>query len=316
VINEEGFTAHLKTKHLMLWKDADKKLLLRAKSRGEKHITLLKISGLMMPGESMLPPIKLPIPFIGGERAGDVTVVRQIRAAMRDKQSAALVLFIDSGGGAVVSAEAMTSALEQVAKDRPLVVFMNGVAASGGYYVATPARWIVAQPGTITGSIGVITAKAIMGGLRDKLQVHTMEFTRGANADIFSDAAPFSETQRAQMRDTVVSIYDQFVERVAKSRSLSAEAVDAVSGGRVWTGAQALDHHLIDQLGDLQVALAKARELAHLPDDTPVALVAGKSKPLVPQVASDPAAALNYALDNTRELASGRAQVVTPIWWK
>ena len=316
VINEEGFAAHLNTKHLMLWKDADKKLLLRAKSRSEKHITILKISGLMMPGESAQPPIKLPIPFIGGARAGDVTVVRQIRAAMRDKQSAALVLFIDSGGGAVVSAEAMTASLEELAKTRPLVVYMNGVAASGGYYVATPARWIVAQPGTITGSIGVITAKAVMGGLRDKLHVNALEFTRGANATIFSDSAPFSEAQRTQMRATVVAIYDQFVARVAKSRQLSTVAVDAVSGGRVWTGAQALDHHLIDQLGDLQAALAKARELAHLPDDTPITLVSGKGKPLVPQVASDPAAALNYALDNTRELASGRAQVITPIWWE
>ena len=316
VLNEEGFAARLKSKHLILWKDADKKLLLRAKSRSEKHITLLKISGLMMPGESSQPPIDLPIPFIGGERAGDVTVVRQIRAAIRDKNSAAVVLFIDSGGGAVVSAEAMTSALEQLAKKCPLVVFMNGVAASGGYYVATPARWIVAQPGTITGSIGVITAKAITGGLRDKLHVNTIEFTRGANADIFSDSAPFSEPQRARMRTSIETVYQQFVGRVANSRSMSAEAVDAVSGGRVWTGVQALDHHLIDQLGDLHTALAKARELASLPDDTPIALVTGKAKALAPQVAVDPAAALNYARDNTRALVNGAAQVIMPIWWK
>ncbi|MBI1257566.1 MAG: signal peptide peptidase SppA [Chloroflexi bacterium] len=316
VINEEGFAAHLKTKHLLLWKDADKKLLLRSKASGEKHITLLKISGLMMPGESMQPPIDLPIPFIGGERAGDVTVVRQVRSVMRDKQSAAVVLFIDSGGGAVVAAEAMTSALEELAKDRPLVVFMNGVAASGGYYVATPARWIVAQPGTITGSIGVITAKAVAGGLREKFHVNTLEFLRGANADIFSDAAPFSEPQRAQMRRTVEATYQQFIERVARSRKLSVEAVDQVGGGRVWTGTQALDHHLVDQLGDLHAAIAKARELAHLPDAAPVALVSAKTKPLVPQVASDPAAALNYVLDHTRELASGRAQVITPIQWR
>ena len=221
VLNEEGFAAHLKTKHLLLWKDADKKLLLRARSRAEKHITVLKISGLMMPGESMQPPVSLPIPFIGGERAGDVTVVRQIRSVMRDRHSAAVVVFIDSGGGAVVSAEAMTSALEELAKTRPLIVFMNGVAASGGYYVATPARWIVAQPGTITGSIGVITAKAITGGLREKFHVNTLEFLRGANASIFSDTIPFSETQRAQMRVSVETVYQQFIARVAKSRSIS-----------------------------------------------------------------------------------------------
>ncbi len=316
VLNEEGFAEHLKTKHLVLWKDATRRLLIRRQPRGEKHVALLTITGMMTPGESMEPPIDLPIPFVGGERAGDQTVVRQVRALMKDESAAAVVLYIDSGGGAVVAAEAMTSALEQLAQQRPLVVYMNAVAGSGGYYVATPARWIVAQPGTITGSIGVITAKAVAGSLREKLHVHTVEFTRGANADIYGDDAPFSETQRAQMRTTVETIYRQFVERVSRSRHMSAEAVDAVGGGRVWTGEQALERGLVDQLGDLRAALAKARELANLPDDAPVALVQGKAKPLPPQLAVDPAAALRYALDNARALANGTAQVIMPIEWK
>jgi protease-4 len=270
----------------------------------------------MTPGESMSPPVDLPIPFVGGERAGDQTIVRQVRALMKDERAAAVVLFIDSGGGAVVAAEAMTSALDELAKTRPLVVYMNAVAASGGYYVATPARWIVAQPGTITGSIGVITAKPITGGLREKLHVNALAFTRGANADLYSDDAPFSEAQRAQVRASIESTYRQFVARVAASRRMSAEAVDAVSGGRVWTGEQALAHGLVDQLGDLRAALAKARELASLPDDAPVALVGGKAKPLPPQLAADPAAALRYPLDNARALVNGTAQVIMPIWWK
>jgi protease-4 len=318
VLNEEGFAAHLKTKptYIVLWKDADKKLLRHLKPRGEKHISLIKISGLMMPGESAQPPVDLPIPFIGGERAGDVTVVRQVRSIMRDKQAAAVVLLIDSGGGAVVAAEAMTSALEELAKSRPLVVYMNGVAASGGYYVATPARWIVAQPGTITGSIGVITAKPVTGGLREKFHVNTLEFLRGANAGNFSDLAPFSESQRAQMRRTVEVIYQQFIGRVAASRKISTEAVDAVGGGRVWTGQQALDHHLIDQLGDVQAALAKARELASLNDDVPIKVVQGKTKALPPQLAVEPAAALKYALENARLVASGTAQMLSPVEWR
>ncbi len=236
-----------------------------------------------------------------------------MRALAKNKSAAAVVLFIDSGGGAVVAAEAMTSALQALAKTRPLIVFMNGVAASGGYYIATPARWIVAQPGTITGSIGVITAKPVAGGLRDKLSIHTLEFTRGANADIFSDSAPFSEAQRAQMRASIEHIYQRFIGLVADSRKLTVEAVDAVGGGRVWTGEQALAHKLIDQVGDLQAALAKARELAQLPADAPVALVAGKSKPLPP--VADPAAALRYPHENARALLNGAAQVLMPLEW-
>lgn len=315
VLNEEGLAEHLSTKHIALWKDADRKLLLRKKPRGAKHVAILKISGLMLPGESGTPPIPVPIPFIGGERAGDLTVVRQVRALMRDAGLAAVVLFVDSGGGSVVAAEAMTSALDELAKKVPLVVYMNSVAASGGYFVATPARRIVAQPGTITGSIGVITAKPITGGLRDRLRVNTVEFTRGANASIFSDSEPFSEAQRATMRHVVESIYAQFVARVAASRDMSTEAVDAVGGGRVWTGEQALANGLVDQLGDVWAALAQARALASLPDDAPIRL-AGKGKPLPPQIAVDPAAALTYAYDNARALVSGAAQVIMPIEWR
>lgn len=316
VLNEEDFPARLKGGKILLWQDAEKRLLLQPKPRGEKYVALLKISGLMLPGESGSRPVDLPIPFIGGERAGDVSVVRQVRSLIHDERAVAVALFIDSGGGAVIAAEAMTSALEQLAQKRPLVVFMNAVAASGGYYVATPARWIVAQPGTITGSIGVITAKPITGGLREKLRVNTVEFTRGANADIFSDTSPFTESQRAQMRQSIETSYRAFIERVAASRHLSVEAVDAVGGGRVWTGEQALEHGLVDQVGDLHTALAKARELANLPADAPVAIFEGKGKPLPPANALDPAATLRYALDNARGIVNGSAQVIMPLWWK
>jgi protease-4 len=316
VLNEEEFPKRLNGAKILLWQDAEKRLLLQPKPRGEKYVALLKISGLMLPGESGSPPVDLPIPFIGGERAGDVSVVRQVRSLIHDERAVAVALFIDSGGGAVIAAEAMTSALEQLAQKRPLVVFMNAVAASGGYYVATPARWIVAQPGTITGSIGVITAKPITGGLREKLRVNTVEFMRGANADIFSDTTPFTESQRAQMRASIETSYRTFIKRVAASRHLSVEAIDAVGGGRVWTGEQALAHGLVDQLGDLHAALAKARELANLPADAPVAIFEGKGKPLPPANALDPASSLRYALDNARALVNGSAQVVMPLWWK
>jgi protease-4 len=258
------------------------------------------------------------VPFVGDERAGDLTVVRQVRNLIRNESVAAVVLFIDSGGGAVIAAEAMTAALDELARTRPLVVYMNGVAASGGYEIAMPARWIVAQPGTTTGSIGVVTAKLVAGGLQDKLHAHSTEFTRGSNAGIYNTREPFSEAQRLKVREGVEHYYSQFIERVAQSRRMSAEAVDAVGGGRVWTGEQALTHGLVDALGDVWTAIAKARELANLPEDVPVTLVSGKGKPLPPQVseAANPAAYLEYCLTNAHAIASGTAQALLPFWWR
>jgi protease-4 len=320
VVHEEGLAAHLETKHLKLWNDAKRWLLVKPEQGAEKRIALLRVAGLMFPGESGKPPadVPVPVPFVGDERAGDLTVVRQVRNLMKDESTAAVVLFIDSGGGAVIAAEAMTSALSELAKTRPLVVYMNGVAASGGYEIATPAQWIVAQPGTITGSIGVITAKPVTGELREKLHAHSAELSRGANAGIFSDAAPFDDQQRAKIRTSVEHFYGQFVRRVALARKLNEEQVDAVGGGRVWTGAQALTHGLVDELGDVRAAIRKARELATLPEHTPVEIVEGKGKPLPPQVAeaANPAAYLSYCLENARAIASGTAQSLLPIWWK
>jgi protease-4 len=192
---------------------------------------------------------------------------------------------------------------------------MNGVAASGGYYIATPAQWIVAQPGTITGSIGVISAKAVTGGLYTRLRVNRTSFSRGANADFFSDSTPFNEAQRARMRASIERIYQQFIDHVARSRKLTTEQVDAVGGGRVWTGQQALQHGLVDELGDLQTALKKARELAKLPDDAPLVRVGGKLKPLPAQLAeaTQPAAYVEYVNRNLQTLCGGAPLVLLPF---
>jgi protease IV len=318
VMFEEGLPDHLKARHLVDWKDAKRRLIVKPKPRGaDKYVAILRVSGLMIPGESGEPPggFRLPLPLIGDERAGDITVVRQVRNLMKNKAAAAVVLFIDSGGGAAIAAEAMASALDELAKDRPLVVYMNSIAASGGYLIAAPAQWIVAQPGTITGSIGVVTAKPVTGELREKLMVNAVEFKRGANAGIYSDAAPFTEAQRAIVRASVEHVYRRFVERVMRSRRMTFEAVDAVGGGRVWTGAQAQANGLVDELGDIRAALKKAKVLAKLPDDAPIAVVSGKGKPLPPQLAeaANPAAYLEYALANARLIANGSAQLVMPL---
>lgn len=304
VLNEEQLAAHVQAEHLMTWHDAKNRLLRQWRKASDKYVAVLPLTGMMIPGESASPPGDIPIPFLDASRLGDLTVVRQVRALMQDKAAAAVVLWIESGGGAAITADAMTSALRELAKDRPVVAYMNAVAGSGGYYVATPAHWIVAQPGTITGSIGVILGKPVTGGLFEKLKVNRMTFTRGANATIFSDAAPFTEPQRAQMRASIEHNYQQFIGLVAEGRHMSLEAVDAVGGGRVWTGQQALENGLVDQLGDLRAALDKARELAGLPDHAPAVVMQDKPKPMVPQVAetANPAALLTYMHANLSAL--------------
>jgi protease-4 len=317
VQTEEDLHRRLNSEHIMTWGEADKKLLKIWRRASEKMIALLTVNGLMVQGESGAPPVDLPIPFLGGERTGDLTFVQQVRAVMKNKAAAAVILYIDSGGGSALASEAMTSALLELAKDRPMVAYMNGVAASGGYYVATPAQWIVAQPGTITGSIGVIGAKVVTSGLFDRLRVKRVEITRGANANFQSDHAPYTDEQRARAFRSIEHIYQQFIQHVSRSRRLALEAVDAVGGGRVWTGEQALAHGLIDELGDWRAALKKARELANLPDHAPLVWMGGKVKPLPAQLAqsAQPAAAVAYLAENLDLLASGAPLLLMPYIW-
>jgi protease-4 len=289
-------------------------LIRKAKRRSGRSIAILQVNGLMVPGASSKPPVDLPIPFIGGETAGDRTVVTQVRQLMQADGVAAVVLYIESGGGSAVAAEAMTAALEQLAATKPLIAYMNGVAASGGYYIATAAQQIVAQPGTITGSIGVVLGKPITSGVYDKLKINTVAFQRGANADLFDDATPFSEAQRAQMRLSIEHVYGTFIGRVAQARKLETAAVDAVGGGRVWTGAQALGHGLVDVLGDVRVAIAQARAKAELPDDAPIVLWRGKGEAQPPLAAK--AAALAHVLGNVRAVMNGKAQMIMDVWWR
>ncbi len=315
VETEEALHRRLASEHILTWHSANKKLFTKWTKRSDKYVALLNVSGMMVPGKSGKPPIDIPIPFIGGERVGDITVVQQVRHLMEDEQAAAVILYVNSGGGAVIAGEAMHSAFTELAKTRPLVTYMDSVAASGGYYITTPSQWIVAQPATITGSIGVISAKPVTNGLYEKLHAHRTEITRGANAGMMSDFAPFTDAQRLRMRQTIEHIYKHFVELVSDSRHMSYEAVDAIAGGRVWTGTQAKANGLVDELGDLKTALAKARSLAKLSDDAPLILFEGKGKPLLPQLAekSNPTASLSYMYENLSAIANGTPQLLLDV---
>jgi protease-4 len=324
ILHEDALPKHLAAEHLIPWKQAEKRLLRRWRKRSRQYVALLNLSGTIIQGKSRNPPplpLPIPLPFAGDDMLGDETVVAQVRQLIEDDAAKAVILYIDSPGGSSAASEAMTAALDQLARTRPVVAYMAGVAASGGYYVATPARWIIAQPGTITGSIGVIFAKLVAGEALDKLRLNRVDLERGANIGLMSEAEPLSDQERAAVRRIIERTYEQFVERVAASRAMTPEAVDAVGGGRVWTGAQALGHGLIDELGDLNAALSKARALAELDDDAPLVWFEGDDEETPPAPAEaieelNPAAALLYAHQAARLVFNGRPQMLLPFWLK
>jgi protease-4 len=314
VLTQEELPGYLEVTHIADWEQAVKKLPRRWERRHDKYVAVLRLSGMQLEGESRQPPAPIPVPLAGEEVLGNITVVEEIRNLMEDEQAAAVVLHVDCPGGAEAGIMPMTAALRELAKDRPLVAYMNSVAASGGYEICTPAAWIVAQPLTTTGSIGVASAKVVSGEMFDKLRFNLVDFTRGANATLYAAGAPWSEAQRAQMQTLVEHGYRQFLADVAEGRQMSVEAVDAVAGGRVWTGAQALEHGLVDQLGGLDAAVARARDLAGLPDDAPCEVFHSAGKPLGPKLAEvqEPAAVLWYLQRNLASVLGGqRLRVVT-----
>ena len=318
VMNEEQLLEYLGITKITMWEEADGQVYLPERDFSGKYVGVIYAGGAIVDGESATPPsdMPIPIPFVGGERLGDITLNQQVRHLMRDPQCGALVLYIDSGGGSATASESMASALAEIAKSRPLVVFMGGVAASGGYYIATPAHWIVAQAGTITGSIGVLMGKLVNSDMLKKLRFNAFSYLRGDNADLISGESHFSDAQRDMIRASIDHIYEQFLGRVAESRGKSSAEIDAIGGGRVWTGEQALQNGLVDELGNLRTAIDKARELAKLPETAPSVLIRDKGKPIGVQVAEqNPAAMVKYVAEGVEQL-SNRAQFIMPFEWR
>ena len=164
---------------------------------------------------------------------------------------------------------------------------MSDLAASGGYYISMPAQVIVAQPATLTGSIGVYMGKFALGGTLAKLGVTTETVTDGANADVYSPFAPFDQAERARLQDHIQGFYDTFVEKAAKSRKSTPEKIHTVAQGRVWTGRQARERGLVDALGGLDAAVRIAKDRANIPDDEDVELVAYPSRRSLFETISD-----------------------------
>jgi protease-4 len=204
-------------------------------------------------------------PLGGDELAGARGVAAALRRAAGDRQVKAIVLRIESPGGDGLASDLIWREVVRARqKGKVVVASLGDLAASGGYLAAVGADRIVAQPSTLTGSIGVFAAKPDLSALLEKISVNREAFARGDKAQFFSLGRPWSDGERAALQKQIDAFYSLFVERVAEGRRLPRSAVEEVGAGRVWTGRQALEHRLVDRLGTLADAVALARELAAL----------------------------------------------------
>ena len=250
---------------LLAWDAARRQLLRPLHWRGRRAIGVISLVGTIVQGPSQRPPLPLPplVP-LPSVQAGSDTLVQQLRAAARAKSIAAVVLHVDSPGGSALASDLIWREVANLRRSKPVVVYMSNMAASGGYYVSAPATEIIAQPVTLTGSIGIWAGKVVTQGFYDKIQAGRQFISRGKAAGIYSDTALFSDEERARIRAGIGAGYASFKARVAQGRGLTEDEVETVARGRVWTGRQALDHGLVDSLGDLHDAVHRARHLAGL----------------------------------------------------
>ncbi|HEY8155233.1 MAG TPA: signal peptide peptidase SppA [Myxococcota bacterium] len=202
------------------------------------------------------------------------TLTEALAEASQDDAIQAIILRIDSPGGSPLAADQIWRAARQArAQGKPLIVSCSDLAASAAYYVAAGADAIVAQPGSLTGSIGVFVLRPVLRGLLEKLDIGVESLTRGSYASLLLASEPLTERTRGWLHAEVASIYDLFLSRVAEGRDLSIEQVDAVARGRVWTGEQAAGNGLVDEIGGLRVAVRRALQQLKLNPDSDVALV-------------------------------------------
>lgn len=207
-------------------------------------------------------------PVIYGEGSentiGQDVFVDAIEEATKNKRVKAIVLRVDSPGGSALTSDILWNALEKAKAKKPVVVSMGNVAASGGYYIACNADEVFANPMTITGSIGVFATVPNLKGFTDDIGINAEQVITHKNAMGYSAFEEPSETFRATTKEGIEYVYNTFKDRVARGRSLSLEQVEAIAQGRVWSGNQAVENGLVDQLGDVNAAIAAAARLAEI----------------------------------------------------
>ncbi|HEX9867523.1 MAG TPA: signal peptide peptidase SppA [Candidatus Tectomicrobia bacterium] len=272
-------------------------------------IAIVQLVGVIVPGESR--DLPLPLPLLGRQLAGHETIAQALRRAESSPRVKAIVFHVDSPGGSAIASDLIWHEVSRVQRQKPVVVFMGNVAASGGYYVACGARHIVAGATTLTGSIGVIAGKVNLHGLLEKAGIRREILGLGATASMPSAFASYSEHEWELLRRWMDEIYQRFKARVAAGRGQSIETVEEIARGRVWTGRQALSLGLIDEVGDFEAAVRRAKELAEIPldADIPVMMMRPTKAGMWPSL---PPATWEQALRSLRQLVLEHALVLMP----
>jgi protease-4 len=227
-------------------------------------LAILYLDGDIIDGRSQ------HIPLVDMKLVGSYSMAESIKQLREDSTVRAVLLRIESPGGSSLASDVMWRELSLLAKAKPLIVSMGSVAASGGYYVASASKDIYALPLTVTGSIGVFYGKADVSGLLGKLGVTIDTYKTAPRADAESFFRGFTPEETHELEHKVDQFYDTFLDRVSQGRGMSKEAIDEVGRGRVWTGQQAFERHLVDHLGGMREALADARSAGYLPEDAPI----------------------------------------------
>ena len=250
----------------------------KATNSPNPKVAVIYATGIITTGKSSSNPLT-------GDTVGSTTLIEAIQQAEKDKTVQAIVLRVDSPGGSALASDLIWNELARCKK--PLVASMSDVAASGGYYISMAAQKIYAESGTLTGSIGVVGGKVVLGGLYDKVGVKTEVISRGANAGILSSTTAFSDSERAAMTSLMKDTYDQFLDKALAGRKKAGRAMtraelEKLAGGRIWTGRQAKANGLVDELGTLEDAILAARDLAGMDKEKmPELLILPKARSLL-----------------------------------
>jgi len=321
VLYEDELAAHIhppkeegqEAAPLCTWHDVARRLRQPIKWTPSQAIGVVSVEGMIVPGRSHRAPVPTPLPITEAQ-AGAETIAHTLRRAEADRHIAAIILYVDSPGGSALASDLICREVRRLRESKPIIALMGGYAASGGYYVAALANRIVARPTTLTGSIGIWGGKFTLGDLYDKLGINRESLQRGAMAGFYSDVTPFTEEERRWIRRDMGETYASFKALVAEGREMTEEQVEEIARGRVWTGVQAHEIGLVDELGDFDTALALAKELAgfEADQDIPAVQVRPLRHALAPQPFPTPEQTWTELLDALQNLARERVWAMAP----
>lgn len=268
-------------------------------------IAVIGVYGSITTGESKAPPpVKLPIPFIGGRSTGSETVVRQLEDSFSDPKVKAVILRVDSGGGSALASAEINSAIIRLKKKykKPFYVSMGNSAASGGYYISVNADQIFANDLTITGSIGVFTSRPNLDSLLKNQMIRIETFSRGEYSEIGTFSRKLDENEVRIIQDMINYYYDKFKEAISLGRNMSLDEIEEIAQGKVWLGSDAFRKKLVDQIGGLYSAIEYAKKQTKIGDRYKISYYAVPSASVIDEIIS--VSLLKYIQNNLSEITN------------